>query len=249
MPTYPFIQHRQVFPIFIKVIKSIIVTSLLTFLGGCSVTQVNTQIDSYSRENSISKNRYILVPSNKDISPDNFEFKEYSGYMDKVLSEKGFIKSISKSDADVIIFFAYGIGSPQIKNYQYSVPVFGQTGVSSASTTGNYNTFGNTTTYSGNTTYTPTYGITGMTTHTGSVTLYTRMLVLDAYDYQDLIKNKTNQLWKVTAISEGQANDLRDIIPYLIISAKPYIGISSGKKISIHLNKDDKAVQALKTIN
>jgi hypothetical protein len=249
MPFSPFTQDRQVFPVVFNIMKSILVTISLIFVSGCSVTQVCTQIDSFSEKNSISKNRYILAPSDKDISPDNLEFKEYSGYIDRMLNERGFIKVFSTSDADVIIFFEYGIGDPQVKYYQYSIPVFGQTGVSSSSTVGNLNTIGNTTTYSGNTTYTKTYGITGSTTHTGSVTLYKRMFVLDAYDYHDIINNVKTQLWKITAISEGQTNDLREIIPYMILSAKPYIGVSSGKKINIYLNKDDKTVKTLKDSN
>ena len=102
-------------------------------------------------------------------------------------------------------------------------------------------------TYSGTTTYTPTYGVTGSTTHVGRHTTYTRFLLLDAYDVAIYIKeNKMNQVWKTSVISIGSSNDLRLVVPYMITAMKPHLGTNTGRKVEVEVPADDPAVQLLR---
>ena len=114
--------------------------------------------------------------------PGDLQFREFAGYVGRALDHRGFEKAASPADAEVAIFPANAIGDPQAHRYTYTMPTWGQTGISRSSTQGTLSTFGNTGTYSATTTYTPTYGVNGYTTHHGSYTNSTRFVMRHAYD-------------------------------------------------------------------
>jgi hypothetical protein len=102
-------------------------------------------------------------------------------------------------------------------------------------------------TYSGTTTYTPTYGITGSTTHIGTHTVFTRFLFLDAYDIATYAKEqKMSQVWKTNVVSTGSSDDLRLVVPYMVAAMKPYLGTNTGRRIEVVVPGDDPSVQLLR---
>ena len=209
--------------------------------------QVN--IDSISGSGTEIKNRYILLPGLKDLNEGDLQYREYATYVERGLLEKGFVKANDLDDANVAIFLVYGIGDPQEHQYTYSLPIWGQTGVSSSSTFGNISTFGNTGTYSATTTYTPTYGVVGSTTHTGTRATYFRYFWLDAVDLDEYRRTeKVSQLWKTTVTSIGSSGDLRQVFPVLVGAAKNYYGTNTGKKVNVTLFENDKRVLEVKGV-
>jgi hypothetical protein len=212
--------------------------------------QYYVNVDSISASNAMERKNYVLLPGNKDTSINDLQFKEYAAYVDRALISIGFVHAASIDKADLAIFLVYGIGNPQEHQYAYSLPVFGQTGVSSSTTFGTLSTFGNYGTFSGTTTYSPTYGITGYTSHVGSYTTYFRYLVLDALDLAEYKQNKKEiQLWKTTITSTGSSGDLRRVFPYMISASKPYIGINTGQQLKVILSESDPRVQEIKGQN
>lgn len=201
-----------------------------------------------SRTPGVSTNRhFLMLPASKDISPGDLEFQEFSRRVSAELIQKGFQPAANLSQADLIIFVGYGIGNPQNNEYSYSMPVFGQTGIASANTFGTINSFGAYSTYSGTTTYTPMYGITGFQSYVGNYTMYFRYLTIDAYDYAAYKKDQSvTELWKATMTSTGTINDLRFVIPYMIVAAGPYLGADTGRKVRVTLQSDDAAVASLR---
>lgn len=206
------------------------------------------------------KRKYVLMSDLKNISTTDLEFQEYAKYINKALQNRGFIKTDFKN-ADIAIFLRYGISKPQKHTKSYSIPVYGQTGVSSATTYGTSNTYGTLNTYGnsgyyqGNTYsnattyYTPTYGIKGYQSGISEYVLYTRYYELSAADleyYKSTRKNK--ELWKTTVTSTGSSGDLRKVFPVLVAASEKYIGLNTGKKIEIQLYEDDKKVLELKGI-
>ncbi len=154
----------------------------------------------------------------------------------RVLSMKGFVSARNAEEADVAILLFYGIGEPQTTQYSYSLPVWGQTGVSSSHTYGTATAFGNTASYSGTTTYTPSYGITGYTSHVGTKTTYFRYALISGYDFEAYKETKKEiQLWKTTATSTGPTGDLRQVFPLLVSASAPYIANNTGKKVPVQL--------------
>lgn len=223
----------------------------VSILSGCATmvqTRYVSNVDSLAQTDASTKKRYVLLPGGKAVDADDLQFKEFAGYVDKILIEKGFVKVSYLQDAELAIFFTYAIGDPQTYNYSYSLPTFGQTGVSSAHTSGTMSLRGSTATYSGTTTYTPTFGITGSSTYIGTNTIFSRFLLLDAYDVATYLKdNKMSQVWKTNVVSSGSSGDLRLVAPYMVTAMKPYLGTNTGRKIEVVVLANDPEVQLLRS--
>ncbi|MCC4852520.1 MULTISPECIES: hypothetical protein [Vibrio] len=236
---------------YIRAMNKIIISTLgLMLLSGCAVTpSFYAHVDAISAPESLNKKSYILLPGNEGVSQDDLLYMEYSNYLVRALSESGFEKASDFPSADIAIFMAYGIGDPRNEQYTYSIPTWGQTGVSSANTFGTVNTYGNTSTYSATTTLTPTYGVTGSTTHIGNTTTYDRFLNIVAYDVDVYKKTeKMKQVWTTTVISSGSSGDLRRVMPVLVSAANPYLGKNTGQQVPVTLNENDKVVKNIKGI-
>lgn len=219
-----------------------------SLLSGCTTApQFISNVDSLAQTNANAKIRYVLLPGGKGVEASDLQYQEFAGYIEKVLAEKGFKKASDIQNADVAILFTYAIGDPQTYEYSYSMPTWGQTGVSSSNTYGTVSSYGGTATYSGTTTYTPTYGVTGSQTYTDTGVVFTRFLSLDAYDVASYIKeNKMNQVWKTKVMSTGYSGDLRLVVPYMVTAMKPYLGTNTGRQIEVTLSEDDSYVQLLR---
>jgi hypothetical protein len=165
----------------------------------------------------------------------------------RVLDALGFVPAKKAEDADVAVVLSYGIGDPQTQQYTYSLPLWGQTGVSSAYTYGTLTAYGNTATYSGMTTYTPRYGVTGYATQTGSVTTYFRYALITGYDFKEFREsNKQTQIWRTVITSSGVSGDLRQVFPVMMGAGMPYLASSTGKQVSVQLTESDVMVRAVK---
>ncbi len=239
--------------------KIVAVVFVLILFYGCA-TKPKYIVNVSSIGNTHQKMKYVLMSGLKNISTTDLEFQEYAKYINKALQKKGFIKSYFKN-ANIAIFLSYGISKPQKHTYSYSIPIYGQTGISSATTYGTsntygtLNTYGNTGYYSGNTYsnattyYTPKYGIKGYQSGIGEYITYTRYFELSAVDLEYFkITKKNKQLWKTTVISTGSSGDLRRVFPVLVAASERYIGLNTGKQIKIQLYEDDKKVLELKGI-
>ena len=147
-------------------------------------------------------------------------------------------------DADVAIYLSYGIGDPQKHQFSYTLPVYGQTGVSSSTTTGIFHSDGS---FHATTIYTPTYGITGYTTHTKTYETYFRFFVLEAVDVNKYIHSlRIVPVWKTTVTSTGSSGDLRRVFPVLVAAAKPYIGTNTGKKVEVSIMENSKEIAEIR---
>ena len=231
--------------------KKCLIIALIAFLQACAVgPQFHVNVDSISAPEAATKTKYILLPGVKDVEVGDLQYREYAAYVERALTSQGYTKASSFAEADIAIFLGYGIGDPETHQFTYSLPTYGQTGVSSSNTYGTAHTYGNTATYSGTTTYTPTYGVTGSTTHIGTRTTYFRYMWLDAVDLDEYRKTeKEIQLWKTTVTSSGSSGDLRQVFPILVAASKPHIGSSTGKKVKVILSEGDKRVTEIKGLN
>lgn len=226
----------------------IVLVWVLTILLGCAFGPMYyVKIDSISGLDTGTKKTYILLSGVKDVDPNDLQFREYSSYVERALSSSGYVRAEDFKDANIAVFLSYGIGDPKDHQYSYSLPVWGQTGVSSSTTYGTISSYGSYGTYHGTTTYTPSYGITGYTTHVGSYTTVFRFVVLDAVDLVKYRRSeKIIQVWKTTVTSRGSSGDLRRVFPVLVAAATPYIGTNTGKQVDVTLTEGDKAVSEIK---
>ncbi len=222
----------------------------VALVAGCSTIrepQIRVVVDSLTSPAAQDHRTYVLLPGNDGVTWDDLQFQEYAQYVKRALHAQGFQLAEKAEDADVAIVLSYGIGDPQTQQYTYSLPVWGQTGVSSAHTYGTATAYGNMATYSGTTTYTPTYGITGYTTQVGSITTYFRYALMTAYDFEEFREsNKQVELWRTTITSSGTGGDLRRVFPVLVSAAAPYLATNTEKQVQVQLYESDDAVKAVK---
>lgn len=218
--------------------------------SGCATMgqlQFEVRVDSLASPAAQQKRTYLLLPGNEGVTWDDLQFQEYAVYVMRVLNAQGFVSAQKAEDADVVIVLSYGIGDPQTRQYSYSLPVWGQTGVSSAHTYGRATSYGSSASYSGTTIYTPTYGVTGYTSHVGTQTTYFRYALIVGYDLKIFKQTeKQVQLWRTTATSTGSSGDLRQVFPILVSASIPYIASNTGKQVSVRLYENDKIVRTVK---
>ncbi|HOX87441.1 MAG TPA: hypothetical protein PKW76_14595 [bacterium] len=235
----------------------IICASFLLNCGYTSLTplpppppqEYNVEIDGLASVDAKDYKTYILLPGNEGITWGDLQFQEYANYVMRVLSVHGYQPAEKAEDADVAIILSYGIGEPQTKHFTYTLPQWGQTGVYSSSTSGTATNYGNWTTFRTKTTSIPSYGITGYTSHVGSVTTYFRYVYLTAYNFIIFKESsKQIQLWQTTITSQGKSGYLREVFPILISAAAPYLGKDTGKRIEIEISDSDEVVKAVKGI-
>jgi hypothetical protein len=136
-----------------------LVLSFITILAlsGCSSRlRYISDVNSIALTDQSIGKRYVLLPGNERVTPDDLEFSEYAQYVGLILAPLGFTKAATEQEADIAILVSYGIGNPQSHQYSSSIPVYGQTGVSSSTTSGTIMPLGGgMASYSGNTTYMP----------------------------------------------------------------------------------------------
>jgi hypothetical protein len=86
---------------------------------------------------------------------------------------------------------------------------------------------------------TPTYGVTGSRTYSGSYTHFPRHLNLNAIDlieYRDTQKEK--EVWSTMIYSEGSSSDLRRVFPIMVAAAIPYLGENTGKRVLVEMQEN-----------
>lgn len=248
--------------------KTVLLILCLVFSACSTMQPVHVYIDSISAPHADLKKNYILMPGNEDSQVIDLYFVEYSRYIDSALQSQGFTKVNDLNKADILIYFAYGIGPPKEKSYSFSLPVYGQTGIAFSTTSGTIRTSPITSTYSGSSTYgsintspitstysstttnIPSYGIIGSQSYSGSHTTHLRYFNLSAFDYNEYVNSKKIvQIWRTFVTSEGSSHDLRYIFPFMAAAAKPYLGVNSGKEVKVILTDSDKRVVEMKTLN
>ncbi len=155
-----------------------VVTLLAVALSGC-VRYVRSNISSFHELSRQATSQPIAILPWNDSKKDSLEFKAYSERLAAYLRNNGF-KVVDQSEKPPLVaFFDYGIDDGQPVVSSYSIPQWGQTGISSAHTTTTITKSQNRKTVSSLTTYTPEYGVTGYTTETRTTVVFTRFINLD----------------------------------------------------------------------
>ena len=210
---------------------SILMVSILVLCAGCATMgepEFNVNVDSLAVPAAQARRTYVLLPGNESVTWEDLQFQEYAAYVMRVLNAQGFIAAEKADDADLAVILSYGIGDPQTQQYTYSLPVWGKTGVSSSQTYGTATAYGNSATYSGTTTYTPSYGITGYSTQTGSVTTYFRHAQITGYDFKEF---RAADVVKLDILING------DRVDALSLMVHRSIAIARGRQIAARMRE------------
>lgn len=217
-----------------RIALSVLLIMLVACASGPQRLQISAEVDALATTEAQNKRRFVILPGNKDINPQDLQFLEFKGYVEKSLLNRGFVKVGQLQEGDVVLFLNYGIGEPQVRQYSYDVPVM--------------NNFGY---YSYYRPYRYYPGMAyGYTQHIESYTLYKRYLTLEAYDMPAYLQQKKPvQLWKASVQSQGQSNDLRLIFPYMVAAVQPYLGINTGHMLPVTVDETDPLLIDISTGN
>ena len=229
--------------------KSInILTIGIIGLASCGLgpPRFSVMVNSIADPSVQQRMSYVLYSGDEDVAETSLEFREYASYVHRGLQESGYVLAADSSKAETAVFLTYGIGDPKTKAYTYSVPTWGQTGVSSSNTYGTVSAYGGYGTYSGTTTYTPSYGITGYSSHVGYSTTYFRFAEVTAFDVPTFTGPESPPAWKTTIESVGSSGDLRRVFPIMVGAATQYFGGNTGQIVEISLREGDDRVRLIK---
>lgn len=188
---------------------------------------------------------YTIIPLDESVNHTDLQFREFARYVRSSIPRSMGHYVEPDADPDAVVILAYGIGDPATEVSSFSIPQFGQTGISSAQTFGTMSSYGNHGTYSGTTTFTPTYGITGYSTHIASQRTYSRHIALFAYDLKSS-GGEPRQIWQTVIQSRGSNDDLRSVFPIMIAAAGPTIGSNTSESQRITIRENDPKVSALR---
>ncbi|WP_420819272.1 DUF4136 domain-containing protein [Pacificoceanicola onchidii] len=167
---------------------------------------MKTHVDAYSSipKDLDSRTIYLTPYSESQVGP---QWRTNAGILATVLAEKGFEVVQDRSKARLIAFFGFAVDKGEQVQSTYSIPQWGVTGYSGATTTGTI--YGNS--YNATTTLTPTYGVTGYSTGTVTSTVYTRSVAIDMFD----TVNK-ELVFEATAVSRGSCNSFTPVAGAII---------------------------------
>lgn len=216
---------------------------------------VQVQVDAYAAKNQtfegMSYRLYSGFPDSVEESRsqvETFIHEELTTYVENALAEAGFQEAAQESEADLAIFFTYGVSEPKTFEWQAVIPIYRQSGVSSKTTTGESRTYQNhyrsTTQFSSQTYYTPRYEVTGSRSISKSETYYIRHLNVSGYYMADVQTDSAPPLqWTTTATSTGSSEELRKIFPYIAYSTIVYLGKSSKESRRMEFEVGDRKIQ------
>jgi hypothetical protein len=243
------IQREKVRVLEGKLICTLLMVVFLCLLNSCWTTtylsngygdHMTTSVNSFGNYDVACKTFYI-ESGDKNVSSHDVEFKEYANYVAASLKLQGSTETNDKKNADMCILVNYGISD---ESYTETIPfpIWGQTGISSISTTSNTTGFaygsasriGNSvygSVYGNSSTNTttrvnPTYGVTGYTSVDRRVSMFCRFLNIYAYDNKQT--SDATMLWKTNLTSCGYLSNMRYILPYMAYAAWGNMGKSTG---------------------
>lgn len=195
---------------------------LLLFLHSCAGS-VKTSIDTYSASVPLDKT-YIIKPADKNVSDQDLQFMAYAKILQTALSSRGY--KVERKNPKQIIFINYGLGQMHEQTNVSTMPQYGITGYTNVGGYARAN-----------------YGIKGYTTTVTSVKKYPAYLQLISVDYKLYQRGKIKQYWKINSQLTSKVNDLREILPYMVMQDLKYIG--NNKQFNITFESDDPQTCAL----
>ena len=183
--------------------------ALLVF-GGCA-KQYQVTLDGISASPASQPGTYVLLPGDQKIGPEDLLFQNIAGYLQKALSRKGYRRTASLARAEQAITLDYEVSGPQIISRVHTDY--------SAAPYYNYWYYPN--------------------TYTSHHRVYTRRLLIKAYEAKSYNSPQRMQYWRLLAVSTGSTSDMREIIPIMITAAEPYLGVNTKRQINVVINGDD----------
>lgn len=220
----------------------LLIIFLLLLLTGCAAG-ITVQIDSITGEATPSGMRYVLKSGAEDVREDDLYFVEFSRYFHAVLAEQGYQQVADTREADLIIFFSYGVADGRTTQHIYSTPVYDWVGGETITHVETKDEPSGTTRTTREIYIPSRQRLVGRDVHITNVTTYTSYASLVAKRQDDL---KGPPLWRTFVQGASEINDLRSLMPVLAAAAAPYLGSNTGRAIKVKMREDDPRAEQLR---
>jgi hypothetical protein len=190
---------------------------LVVSLSGCAaLNRPEVSVNAISAPDVGNYRTYIFMAA--DEQQRGLEFDQYVAQVERVLAQKGFVEVGTSQQSSFVVELTTKVGEMQSITSSGVMPQWGQTGYSGSHTYGSV--VGNQ--YQSSTYYTPTYGVTGYTPYSSTVTYYPIGFKLTAWALAP-DGSHIRQIWSVTATAGSRNGDLRSAFPQMLRAAAPYI--------------------------
>lgn len=204
---------------------------VILFLSACANTvrvDINAIVDpNYTAQ---SQQRYVLQPG-PNVTADLF-YKEFSQYFNKILQNSGFIPAQKASEADLKIVLSYHISDQKSGIYTYASPIYEFVGgevITITEKSSDPSAPAKQTTI-----HIPSrLQRTGTSIHSEAYPFFEATTALTASTMDN------RPVWSISLQGKTRSNDLRWLMPYFSLAAKPYIGKNTGHTISVEIRKND----------
>lgn len=199
-------------------------------LSGCATgprTVRSSITEFHSLGTPSAQASFAILPWGKELG-ESLEFQAYAKQAADVLRARGYNVVPQGSPAQYLVFLAYGIDSGRTEVSSYSIPQWGVTGYSGATTSGTINSVGRTTYLNAQTTATPTYGVTGYTQGTASTRIFRRFVNMDVVELE-AGNPQPKKVYEGRLTSEGNCGNLAFVMPALISAMFARFPGESGK--------------------
>jgi hypothetical protein len=230
---------------------SITMIFIAALLAGCS-PKISVRIDSIvDQMEPLGEKRYVLYSAVQGISVGDLYFREHSGYFREILKQQGYLEVRDRENADVAIYFDYGISGGKVIHSTYTRPVYATVGGETIDVTETYtDASGKTTSKKTKSVFIPSRQyVVGTTTERESYTVYTAHAVLEAKEIKQGDKTEDGRtLWKTVITTTSKLDDLRRLMPILAVAAAPYLGTNTGGAQTVDLGENDDRVLEMKNM-
>ena len=198
-------------------------------------TIFSVKLTSYGKKSSELMKKYYLMPGNKKISPSDLEYKEVEMYVKHALEENGIVITNTIKEASYAVLINFGISDPKEDVEIVSSPVFvpQYQAPQTINVNNNYGTKLGSLQSQGS--WSTSYA--GQDIQTIKTVSYTRWLNIEAIDYKYYLKSKElNPVWKIVSHSVGPSEDLRIVIPALVLCSSRFTMKDSRKQMFFNID-------------
>ncbi len=197
-------------------IKKIVLGLLIVIALAGCPSHYSVKIDAMMADDSMKK--YELRPAQPWVKESSLEFKEYRAYLDRGLKLAGFEPAANPDKADILILVSYGsVLSYSAETRNVTIPVTDKA--------------------AGNT---ESMSVTGI-----NAGLY--YVSFDAFDRKTYLEKQEGELWKTVIRSDEQFGDsMRDVFPYLVAGAIPFLGKELKESDYEHVTQNGDVVRRVK---
>lgn len=193
---------------------------LCSALIGCAATRpgVESSVTVFHSLPGVSAGTgFAIVP--QPMQSQDLEFASYRARIEAQLVAHGW-QVVPREQAQCLVSVAYAIDQGRVATA--TMPVWGQTGISgattfgtvNATTTANFNQFNTSGTYRGTTTFTPSYGIAGFVPV--SRMEYSRVLEVQMVAGNTTASEQPQRIYQGTVHSVGSSGALAVVMPAMI---------------------------------